>query len=39
MKIFLDDIRKPPKIKIHSANISARRRMELAVTNINKLRR
>ena len=29
----------PPKIKIHSANISARRRMELAVTNINKLRR
>lgn len=27
----------PPKIKIHSANVSARRKMELAITNINKL--
>lgn len=29
----------PPKIKIHSANVSARRKMELAITNINKLRK
>lgn len=27
----------PPKIKIHSANVSARRKMELAINNINKL--
>lgn len=29
----------PPKIKIHSANVSARRKMELAIININKLRK
>lgn len=27
----------PPRINIHSANVSARRKMELAISNINKL--
>ncbi len=27
---------KPPKIKVHSANLSARRKMELGISNIEK---
>jgi hypothetical protein len=36
-QIFLDNI-KPPLIKVHSANISARIKMELAIQSINKFK-
>jgi len=38
-RVYTDIDYKPPKIYIHTANCSARKKMELAVENINKLYR